>query len=141
MSDVRIGSSLTIPHEELKFSFSTSSGPGGQHANKVATRVTLEWNVDASRALGPRQRARIKEVLRRRIDSAGVLRLSSDRYRSQFRNREDVTEKLRTLVADALRPRKRRVATKPTRAASERRLEAKRRRGDVKRRRRVGHDD
>lgn len=141
MSDIRISSSLTIPQDEIRFSFSTSSGPGGQHANKVATRVTVEWNVGASRALGPRQRARIKEVLRRRIDTAGVLRLSSDRYRSQVRNRDDVTERLRALLADALRPRKARVATRPTRAASERRLEAKRRRGDVKRRRRVGYDD
>jgi ribosome-associated protein len=141
MSDIRVGSSLTIPQDEIRFSFSTSSGPGGQHANKVATRVTIEWNVGASRALGPRQRARIRERLRRRIDAAGVLRLSSDRYRSQVRNRDDVTERLRALVADALRPQKARVATKPTRAARERRLEAKRRRGDIKRRRRVGYDD
>ena len=141
MSDIRVGRSLTIPDDEIRFSFSTSSGPGGQHANKVATRVTLEWNVDASRALGPRQRVRLKAALRNRIDSAGVLRLSSDRYRSQIRNRDDVVERLRGLIADALRPRKARVPTKPTKRSVERRLEQKRRRSEVKRSRRAGPDD
>jgi ribosome-associated protein len=140
MSDVRIGRSLTIPEEEIRFTFSTSSGPGGQHANKAATRVTLEWNVDRSRSLGPRQRARIRAALAHRIDSSGTLRLSSDRYRSQTRNRDDVIERLRRVVSEALRPVKRRVATKPTRAATERRLEAKRRRGELKRQRRTRLD-
>jgi ribosome-associated protein len=141
MTDVRVGRSLTIPNDEIRFSFSTSSGPGGQHANKVATRVTLEWNVDDSRALGPRQRTRIRTALHNRIDSAGVLRLSGDRYRSQIRNRDDVVERLRRLIAEALRPRKARVPTKPTKRSVERRLQQKRRRGEVKRRRRAGRDD
>ena len=133
MTDIRVGRSLNVPDSELRFSFSTSSGPGGQHANKVATRVTLEWNVDESRALGPRQQARIKTALRNRIDSAGVLRLSSDRYRSQIRNRDDVVGRFRRLIGDALRPRKARVRTQPTKSSVERRLRAKRRRGDLKR--------
>jgi ribosome-associated protein len=140
MSDIRIGRALTIPEDEIRFTFSTSSGPGGQHANKAATRVTLEWNVDKSRSLGPRQRARIRAVLAHRIDSSGALRLSSDRYRSQTRNRDDVIDRLRTLVSEALRPRKARVPTKPTRTATERRLQEKRRRGELKRQRRTRLD-
>ena len=141
MTDIKVGRSLTIPDDEIRFSFSPSSGPGGQHANKVATRVTLEWNVDASRALGPRQRARIKAALRNRIDSAGVLRLSSDRYRSQIRNRDDVVERFRRLIEDALRPRKALVPTKPTKRSVERRLQQKRRRSEVKKARRARPDD
>lgn len=136
MEDLRVNRSLVIPGDELRLSFSTSGGPGGQHANKAATRVEVAWNVASSRALGPRQRSRILAALRTRIDSNGTLRLSSDRYRSQRRNREDVLNRLAQLVAEALKPPKPRRATAPTPAARERRLADKRRRSDVKRRRR-----
>jgi ribosome-associated protein len=138
---VRVSRRLEIPPDEIEYSFSTSSGPGGQHANKVATRVDLRWNVDDSRVLRDEDRRRIRARLRHRIDSAGVLRLSSDRHRSQWRNRADVTARLADLVAEALKPPKQRVATAPTRAAKERRLESKRRRGAIKRNRRVTGDD
>jgi ribosome-associated protein len=142
MSDgVRVSSSLKIPLSEIRLTFSTSSGPGGQHANKVATRVDLSWDVAGSRTLGPRQRERIMEALRSRIDSHGVLHLSSDRYRSQLRNREDVIERFTSLVEGALKRRKRRRPTAPTRASRERRLADKRRRGQIKRNRRVAADD
>lgn len=133
--DVRVSRSLTIPRRELKISFETSGGPGGQHANKAATRVVLEWDVAGSASLGPRQRARLLERLPRRIDSSGTLRVTSDRFRSQTRNRDDAMERLAALVRDALRPVAARVATQPTIAARERRLQAKRRRSEVKRRR------
>ena len=139
---VRINKHLVIPADEIELRYSTSGGPGGQHANKVATRVDLAWNVAASRALGPRQRARILHALRSRIDSSGSLRLSSDRQRSQLRNREDVLARLQTHVQEALRPVKRRVATAPSTAARERRLQQKRRRSEVKSRRRPpAHED
>lgn len=141
MSPVRVGRSLVIPDDELELRFSTSGGPGGQHANKAATRVELSWNVDRSAALGPRQRDRIKRRLARRIDSSGVLRLTSDRYRSQLRNREDVTTRLSELVSDALRRERRRIGTTPTAASKERRLAEKRRRGELKRQRRAHVDD
>jgi ribosome-associated protein len=137
MSDgLRINRTLTIPSNELDLSFSPSGGPGGQHANRSSTRVDLAWNVDASQALGPRQRARIRSGLRNRIDSSGTLRLSSDSHRSQLRNREDVLRRLAALVAQALRPVKHRRKTSPTAASVERRLRAKRRRSEVKRARR-----
>ena len=134
---VRINKHLVIPADEISLRYSTSGGPGGQHANKVATRVDLSWNVAESRALGPRQRARILHALRSRIDSSGTLRLSSDRRRSQLRNREDVLARLQTLVRDALRPTKARVATSPSTAARERRLREKKRRSETKRHRRA----
>jgi ribosome-associated protein len=142
VEDVRVNRSLIIPGDELRLSFSTSGGPGGQHANKAATRVDVAWNVANSRALGPRQRSRVLAGLRTRIDSAGTLRLSSDRYRSQLRNREDVLDRLARLVAEALRPPKARRATAPTPASRERRLAGKRRRSVIKkRRRRPARDD
>jgi ribosome-associated protein len=138
---VRINKHLVIPADEIELRYSTSGGPGGQHANKVATRVDLTWNVARSKALGPRQRARILHALRSRIDSSGSLRLSSDRRRSQLRNREDVLARLQTHVQDALRPVKKRVATSPSTAARERRLQQKRRRSEIKSRRRAPGDD
>lgn len=133
MSGVRVNRSVTIPEDEIRLEFTTSGGPGGQHANKSSTRAVLIWNVDASRALGPRQRVRVKGKLRHRIDSSGNLRLSSDATRSQLRNREAVRERLRSLVEDALRPEKKRTGTAPTRSSKENRLRAKRARSEVKR--------
>jgi ribosome-associated protein len=137
MSGVRVTRSLTIPEEEIELRFSPSGGPGGQHANKAATRVELSWNVRSSRAPGPRQRARLESNLRRRLDSAGTLRLTSGAHRSQLRNRQEVERRLAGLVRDALRPAARRLPTEPTRASKERRLAAKRRRSETKRRRRA----
>jgi ribosome-associated protein len=141
VEDLRVDRSLTIPGDELELSFSPSGGPGGQHANKTATRAVLSWNVEESRALGDRQRQRIRSRLKHRIDSSGTIRLASDRHRSQLRNRRDVQERLATLIADALRPPKARVPTGVTRAAKERRLSDKRRRGELKRARRPQLDD
>ena len=131
-SGIRVHSGLTIPASELEIRFSASGGPGGQHANKVATRVDLSWNVRDSRVLGPRQRAQISSRLAHRIDGAGNLRLSSDAYRSQLRNREEVSQRLASLLAEALRPRKSRRATAPTKASKERRLQDKRKRSETK---------
>ncbi|HEX2293772.1 MAG TPA: alternative ribosome rescue aminoacyl-tRNA hydrolase ArfB [Actinomycetota bacterium] len=141
MSGVRVNRSLVIPDDEIRLEFTTSGGPGGQHANRSSTRAVLIWNVDASRALGPRQRARIKGRLRHRIDSGGNLRLSSDAYRSQLRNREAVQERLRSLVEAALRPEKKRIGTAPTKASRENRLKSKRLRSEVKRARRAPRPD
>jgi ribosome-associated protein len=137
---IRVNRSLTIPAHEIRFTFVPSGGPGGQHANKSSTRVELTWNVSESRALGPRQRDRLLSRLGRRIDSSGTLRLTSDRFRSQLRNREDAIDRLAGLVAEALRTRRSRVPTGPTKAAQERRLRAKRHRSRLKRDRRGPRD-
>ena len=141
MSPVRINRSLQIPDDEIELSFSTSSGPGGQHANKAATRVELAWNVARSRALGPRQRERLLENLAGRIDSSGTVRLRSERHRSQVRNREDVLARLAEIVGEGLRVRKERLPTSPSPPARERRLVEKRRRSEIKRARRTVPDE
>jgi ribosome-associated protein len=134
---LRVSRGVVIPAHELQFSFTPSGGPGGQHANKTSTRAELTWNVDESGALSGRQKERLKARLRSRIDARGVLHLVSDEYRSQTRNRADVQKRLASLVAQALVPPKSRVATRPTKAANERRLESKKHRSETKRRRRL----
>lgn len=134
---VRVTKHVVIPSDEIHLRHRTSGGPGGQHANKTATRVDLTWDVAGSRALGPRQRARVLHALRARIDASGTLHLSSDRRRSQLRNREDVLERLGAMVAAALRPQKARLATAPSEAARERRLAEKKRRSQTKSARRA----
>ena len=142
MEGVKVNRSLTIPPDELEMVFLPSGGPGGQHANRSSTKVVLAWDIASSRVLGPRQRQRIEAALRSRIDSSGVLRLSSDRHRSQLRNREDVTRRLAELVARALRPVATRTATKPTRSSRNKRIKVKKQRGEIKRaRRRPNADD
>lgn len=126
-SGLRINAHLVIPLDEVELTFVTSGGPGGQHANRSATRVEARFDAARSESLGPRQRQRL-------LDRAGpVIRVSAGDERSQSRNREIALERLRNRIADALRVPKRRVATKPARAARERRLDAKRKRSGVKR--------
>lgn len=137
MDDIKINRSLTIPGAELELRFSPSGGPGGQHANKAATRAELVWNVDGSQVLGPRQRQRLQGALRHRIDNAGNLRLASDRNRSQMQNRNDVIERFATLVRDALKPAKHRIETKPSSSSKEKRLTQKKRRSQTKQNRQV----
>jgi ribosome-associated protein len=127
---------LRLPLSELDYQASRSGGPGGQHVNTSSTRIEVWWDVAGSPTLTPVQRAQLLERLRPRLDSAGRLRLVSSGSRSQLRNREDVTERLRSVVAAALVVRKKRKPTKPSRAAKAARLEAKRRRAMIKERRR-----
>jgi ribosome-associated protein len=134
---VIIDASLAIPFAELKFRFTQSSGPGGQHVNKAATQVELLFDVARSPSLSEAQRRRILQALDRFIDSDGILHLTSQSTRSQLRNRQDVTERFQTLLRQALKPRKKRRATKPPAASREQRLEKKKRRGKVKHSRRA----
>jgi ribosome-associated protein len=138
---LEVAPELQIPLSELEFRVSRSGGPGGQHVNTSSTRVEVWWDVATSPALTDAQRQRLLARLASRLDGAGGLRLVSSGSRSQLRNREEVTERLRDVVARALvvpKPRKR---TKPTRAAKAARVEGKRRRSAVKRDRRQPRDD
>ncbi len=132
-----ITSELSLPLRELNFRFTRSSGPGGQHVNKTATQVELTFDVLHSPSLSDEQRARIIKALRRRIDTNGVLHLTSHSTRSQLDNREDATQRFVTLLASALRTIKPRKASRPSRAAKEKRLQSKKKLGDVKRQRQV----
>lgn len=139
--ELRVQANLVIPADELEETASRSSGPGGQHVNKASTRVTLRWNLRESSALGPVRRARLLARLDTRLTRAGELIVHASRHRSRARNRELARERLAELVRDALRVRRKRVATRPGRAAKARRLETKRRRGGVKRERQRRSDD
>jgi ribosome-associated protein len=126
--------SVSIPRSEIDLRFSRSSGPGGQHAQKSDTRVEATFDVEASAALTPTQKRRV-------VARAGpVIRAIAQDERSQWRNRELATERLVEALREALRVPRRRRATRPTKAAVERRLEQKRRRSDVKRLRRPPPD-
>src|SRR5437763_7307370 len=112
---------------EITFRVSRSSGPGGQHAQKSSTRVEAVYDVEASEGLSEAERARVLERL------GGVVRAIAQDERSQLRNRELATERVLEQVRRAARPRRKRTATKPTKASRERRLDEKRRRGETKR--------
>lgn len=137
-----VGHRLRIPPGEVHFRASRSGGPGGQHVNTSSSRIELWWNLRQSGAPSPPQRALLAERLASRLDSEGWLRLVESGQRSQFRNREAVTERFVELLERSLRPRKARKPTAVPRAERARRLEAKRRRGAVKRLRRdTGADE
>ena len=133
---VEITATLRIPLSELTYRASRSSGPGGQHVNTSSTRIEVVWDIAASAAVTEEERARLLARLATRLDSAGRLRLVSGETRSQLRNRESVTQRLRTVVASALALPKRRKRTRVPASVKAARLEAKRRRSDLKRARR-----
>lgn len=134
--EIVINHSVRIPESELKFRFATSSGPGGQHVNKAETRVTLLFDVANSPSLDDNARALIMKRLASRIDKEGVLQISVQESRSQHRNRETAVSRFQSLLAAALKPRKRRRPTRPSKAANERRLAEKKKRGQRKKERR-----
>ncbi len=132
---VRVTPSVTVPVAELRFRFGPSGGPGGQHANKASTRVELRFDVVGSPSLGPNQRARVLARV------GPELRVVADDERSQARNRQLAVERFRARLAAALQVEAPRRPTRPTRASTERRLEAKRRTAERKRGRRPTGDD
>lgn len=127
-----------IPPDELSWRFSRSSGPGGQSVNTTDSRVELSYDLAASGALGPVLKARALRALSGRL-TGGVITVTASEHRSQLRNREAAAARLSALLVTATAPSPTvRRPTRPSRAARERRLSAKRRRGEVKRLRR--HD-
>jgi ribosome-associated protein len=132
---------LVLPLAELDYRATRSGGPGGQHVNTSSTRIEVWWDVGSSPALTEEQRTRLLARLSSRLHSDGRLRVVASESRSQLRNREAATERLRELVATALEVRKPRKRTKPSRAARAARLEAKRKRSALKRDRRRPRPD
>jgi ribosome-associated protein len=133
---LRVHRGLAIPMAEVDWRATTSGGPGCQHANRTLSRVEVSFDVEASSALGPRQRARLLE----RVGS--VVRASASESRSQARNREVALARLATKIDEGLRVRPSRTPTRPSAGSQRRRVETKRRRGETKRRRRPpGEDD
>jgi len=121
---------------EVDFRTSRSSGPGGQHVNKTESRVELLWSPQESDCLSEAQKLMVAGRLSNRISDEGVLILVSEKYRSQHRNRADVTERFLDLILSSLVPAKKRRPTRPTRSSVEKRIRSKKIRGDIKRSRR-----
>ena len=133
---MRVNNWLVIPASELSERFSRSSGPGGQSVNTTDSRVELSFDVERSAVLPEWARRRALGRLGSRL-AGGVLTVASSGERSQLMNREEARTRLAALMREAVAPpRPPRVATKPSRAARERRLDDKRRRSETKRNRR-----
>ncbi|HEV7193457.1 MAG TPA: alternative ribosome rescue aminoacyl-tRNA hydrolase ArfB [Jatrophihabitantaceae bacterium] len=123
---------LLVPHAELVERFSRSSGPGGQSVNTTDSRVELRWDVAQSGALSDSQRAQLLDRLAERLVD-GMLTITASEHRSQLLNRNAARARLANLVTDALAPPPpARRPTRPSKAAKQRRLDAKRRRGQIK---------
>lgn len=141
MREIRINHRIVIPERELRESFVTSTGPGGQNVNKVATKVELRWVPKDSSAFGQINHAYLLVRLQSRLTDKGELLVTCDEHRTQVRNREEARSKLGVIIRQALvRPKKRR-ATRPTKASVRRRLDGKRKRSDVKKGRSKARQD
>lgn len=132
-SVIKITNSLTLPSRELKFVATTGSGPGGQHVNRVATKIVLLWDVASSKSLTLAQSQKIKRELSTRINKEGVLRVSSSKYRSQKANKEATISRFVQLLSEALATKKNRKQTKVPCSQRKKRLESKKKRGETKR--------
>ncbi len=129
-----------VPESALDFSFSSSSGPGGQNVNKRATKCTLRLPIE-SLPISPGAKHRLASLGSHYLTDTGELIIQADDLRSQERNKGECLTKLRALIIEAQRVPKVRKATKPSKAAKRRRMDEKRRRGETKRRRRGSDDD
>jgi len=132
---IQVTRSIRLSEDELQVSFVRASGPGGQNVNKVATAVQLRFDAAGSPSLSAEVRERLLRLAGRRATEDGVIVIDARRHRTQERNRQDAVDRLVDLIRRAAARPKTRRATKPTRAARERRLDMKRKRADVKRNR------
>ena len=143
MALLHITHDLTIDDGELTFHASPGGGPGGQNVNRVATKVTVSFDVGGSPSLRKEQREQLLGRLANRLTKEGVLRVTSAEHRTQRANRNAAEERLLQLLRRGLERRRRRRPTKPSGAARRRRLEGKRRRAKLKQQRSKtwGRDD
>ncbi len=125
---IEVGDEARIPEDELEFRMGTSSGPGGQNVNRVRTRVTVCFDVVLTPSLTDLQRERILDCLGPRINKAGILKVRSQKHRTQQKNRAAARERLIELLAGALHVERPRRKSRVPQAARERRLEEKKRR-------------
>jgi len=130
-----VNEQISIPLDEFTFTFSRSSGPGGQNVNKVNTKVTLRWPLEKS-SLPAEVQQRFRAQFRRRINQAGELLVTSQRFRDQGRNVADCLSKLRGMILSVATAPQQRKATRPTGASRRRRVADKRRTGEKKKSRR-----
>jgi ribosome-associated protein len=133
---IRVTDSLSIDERDLTESFVQASGPGGQNVNKVATAVSLRYDLYNAAGIPWDVKVRAARIAGRRVTRDGAIVINAQRHRTQERNRADALERLVEILRQAEFPPKPRVATRPTRASKIRRVEGKTRRGDIKRGRR-----
>ena len=129
---IEIGNKIFISENELTFKFSRSSGPGGQNVNKVATAVQLRFDVHNSPNLTEDVKLRLMKLAGKKMTDSGILIIDSREYRTQNRNREEALNRLIELIKKATEKPKKRIKTRPTRAAKEKRLQSKKHRSAVK---------
>lgn len=126
-----ISSQVAIPDSEIDIHAVRSQGAGGQHVNKVATAVHLQFDIRAS-SLPPFYKEALLRLKDHRISADGIVTIKAQQYRTQERNREDALARLRQLIQSVAIPRKKRKPTKPTKVSTQRRLERKAKRGRLK---------
>jgi ribosome-associated protein len=133
MEDLIITPHLTIPGSELQAAFARSSGPGGQNVNKVNSKASIRWDLNATEALYPATASRLRAIAAHRMTDEGVLKITCQVHREQSRNLQACRDMLRSLILEALKPIVPRRPTRPTAGARRRRLENKKLTSDKKR--------
>ncbi len=129
---IEAANGIFIDERDIKESFITASGPGGQHVNKSSTAVQLQFDIHSASSLPQRVKFRLKELASGRVSPDGILTIRCQTHRSQLRNREEAMERLLELIAKAsINPKKRR-PTKPSKKAKAKRLDSKKHRSKVK---------
>jgi ribosome-associated protein len=126
---------MKIPNTELQFTFSRSSGAGGQNINKVNTKVTMIWEIEKTKSISSFVKKRFIEKFSTYINQDGVVKIVSQRYRNQPRNISDCIEKLHVMLEEVAKPPKKRIDTKPTKGSIKKRITSKKNKADIKKNR------